>query len=131
MSPVRCTVSRVVIAKGLCMGKRVFNPQKLPHVSRENQGKIFGGLRDAKLGTEKNPVQICVTCSERESELKAVCDERGWVCSITVDPEQPEDISGFERLLNPPLPVVGNSRPGRNAACPCGSGKKYKKCCAS
>jgi len=26
-------------------------------------------------------------------------------------------------------PVQGSSRPGRNDPCPCGSGKKYKKCC--
>ena len=24
---------------------------------------------------------------------------------------------------------IGSPRPGRNEACPCGSGKKYKKCC--
>ncbi len=26
-------------------------------------------------------------------------------------------------------PLVKDSLPGRNAPCPCGSGKKYKKCC--
>lgn len=30
-------------------------------------------------------------------------------------------------LLN--FPKVGGKKPGRNAPCPCGSGKKYKKCC--
>jgi hypothetical protein len=30
----------------------------------------------------------------------------------------------------PPIPIVENSpRIGRNAPCPCGSGRKYKKCC--
>lgn len=28
-----------------------------------------------------------------------------------------------------PSPVVSEPKPGRNAPCPCGSGKKYKKCC--
>lgn len=29
----------------------------------------------------------------------------------------------------PPIPIVErSSKPGRNASCPCGSGKKYKKC---
>jgi hypothetical protein len=32
------------------------------------------------------------------------------------------------RLLGTPKPVVRGARPGRNDACPCGSGKKYKKC---
>jgi len=27
------------------------------------------------------------------------------------------------------IPVVNNVKIGRNAKCPCGSGKKYKKCC--
>ncbi len=113
------------------MGKRVFNPSKNPRVSRDHEGKIFDGLREAKLGTEKNPALLSVVTPERESEIRAVCDERGWVCLITVDPEKPEDISDFERLLSPPRPVISESRPGRNEACPCGSGKKYKKCCAS
>ena len=34
-------------------------------------------------------------------------------------------------LVVPALPVAedGAPRPGRNALCPCGSGKKYKRCC--
>ena len=30
---------------------------------------------------------------------------------------------------NPPAPIQGNQKVGRNAPCPCGSGKKFKKCC--
>lgn len=30
-----------------------------------------------------------------------------------------------------PLPVAKVSKPGRNDSCPCGSGKKYKKCCGA
>ncbi len=29
----------------------------------------------------------------------------------------------------PAIPVIATAAPGRNAPCPCGSGKKYKKCC--
>jgi hypothetical protein len=28
------------------------------------------------------------------------------------------------------IPLSGNQRPGRNDPCPCGSGRKYKRCCA-
>jgi preprotein translocase subunit SecA len=28
-----------------------------------------------------------------------------------------------------PAPVRAEAKPGRNEPCPCGSGKKYKKCC--
>jgi hypothetical protein len=31
--------------------------------------------------------------------------------------------------MTPPSPSNGGPRVGRNDACPCGSGKKYKQCC--
>ena len=35
-----------------------------------------------------------------------------------------------EGPLPPPVePIKGSATPGRNDPCPCGSGKKYKKCC--
>ena len=40
----------------------------------------------------------------------------------------PIEFGGFA----PPVPIVENSpKIGRNEPCPCGSGKKYKKCCGS
>ena len=35
--------------------------------------------------------------------------------------------SGYNTL--PPQPYIAGTRIGRNDPCPCGSGKKYKKCC--
>ena len=36
----------------------------------------------------------------------------------------------FTRVLRQgPAPVVSAAKVGRNDPCPCGSGKKYKKCC--
>jgi hypothetical protein len=32
-------------------------------------------------------------------------------------------------FAQPRMPVRAEPKPGRNAPCPCGSGKKYKKCC--
>lgn len=32
-------------------------------------------------------------------------------------------------LPEPVKPIHGQPQPGRNDPCPCGSGKKYKKCC--
>lgn len=34
-----------------------------------------------------------------------------------------------EPLPPPVKPVKADEKPERNAPCPCGSGKKYKKCC--
>jgi uncharacterized protein YecA (UPF0149 family) len=34
--------------------------------------------------------------------------------------------------ITPPIPIVEHSpKTGRNDPCPCGSGKKYKKCCGN
>jgi hypothetical protein len=46
--------------------------------------------------------------------------------------EPPEaKAASFDNLLapGPSAPIVGKKEAGRNDPCPCGSGKKYKKCC--
>jgi len=45
-----------------------------------------------------------------------------------------EEIDAEKELLKntPPVdPITADEGPGRNDPCPCGSGKKYKKCCAN
>ncbi len=45
-----------------------------------------------------------------------------------------EDIEAEKELLKktPKVePIKGEEKPDRNAPCPCGSGKKYKKCCGA
>lgn len=70
--------------------------------------------------------------------------EKNWQYICGIDYDQSEDISELEYMLNPKsfggkmpkmkkinnMPIV-NTEPviGRNDPCPCGSGKKYKKCC--
>jgi len=131
MNPPQCAwCLRDACGEEKDMGRRVFTPRKKPRVSTENADKVFDGVRTAKLGTAKNPARVRVASPARESEIRALCDGRGWECLIEVDPQQPEDIADLERLLHPPRPVVADSRTGRNELCPCGSGKKYKKCCA-
>ena len=34
------------------------------------------------------------------------------------------------KVAVPLVPRAGRASAGRNAPCPCGSGKKYKRCCA-
>ena len=44
-----------------------------------------------------------------------------------------EEIEAEEELLKKTEkvePIKSGGEPGRNDPCPCGSGKKYKKCCA-
>jgi preprotein translocase subunit SecA len=53
------------------------------------------------------------------------------------DPQQPPDSGGFAPTQDagPPQPIkpIRNFGPQvrRNDPCPCGSGKKYKKCCGA
>ncbi|MBK3844158.1 hypothetical protein G3A42_40470 [Paraburkholderia aspalathi] len=35
------------------------------------------------------------------------------------------------QIVDRPRPIVAEPKVGRNEPCPCGSGKKYKKCCGS
>jgi len=91
--------------------------------------KKFDGSREGKPGTEKKPVSVRVQTEERSKEIQKLCTERGWMCTVSVDPESPEDTVALDRLLNPPKPVHAEKRVGRNDPCPCGSGRKYKQCC--
>ena len=43
-------------------------------------------------------------------------------------PDEPAE-SPLEIPYEPPAPIVRGKKIGRNDPCPCGSGKKYKKCC--
>ena len=40
-----------------------------------------------------------------------------------------EDQDDFNSFYDPQQPIVKEKKVGRNDPCPCGSGKKYKKCC--
>ena len=92
-------------------------------------GKMFNGKKAAKLGTEKNPACVNVQTEERVKELESIFEENGWKYTIELEPDKPEDIKDLEILLNPPKTTVAEKKVGRNEPCPCGSGKKYKKCC--
>jgi len=91
--------------------------------------KIFDGKKAAKLGTEKNPARVNAQTEERVKELESIFEENGWKYTIELEPDKPENVADLEILLNPPKTTVAEKKVGRNEPCPCGSGKKYKKCC--
>lgn len=92
--------------------------------------KIFDGKKTAKLGTENNPAIVNVQTEERVKELESVFEANGWKYTIGLKPDKPEDITDLEILLNPIKTRIAEKKVGRNEPCPCGSGKKYKKCCS-
>lgn len=83
----------------------------------------------AKLGTEKRPIIVRVHSDEKAKYVVETCSQNGWHYIIGFEPDKPEDISDLENMLNPPKPVTSEKKVGRNDPCPCGSGKKFKKCC--
>ena len=83
----------------------------------------------AKLGTAKNPAVVKVKTKKRMKEVAAIFEKNDWNYKIELDPDAPEDISELELLQNWPKTTLAETKVGRNDPCPCGSGKKYKKCC--
>ena len=84
----------------------------------------------AKIGTEKKPIIVRVRTEEKGHYVAQQCALRGWHYIIGLEPDKPEDIADLEKALNPPVPIQ-SEKFGRNDPCPCGSGKKYKKCCGA
>jgi SWIM/SEC-C metal-binding protein len=91
--------------------------------------KIFDGKKTTKLGTEKNPAVVHVKTKKRMKEVAQIFEENNWTYQIEIMSDKPEDITDLEILLNWPEPKHTEKKVGRNDPCPCGSGKKYKKCC--
>ncbi|UCF83066.1 MAG: SEC-C domain-containing protein [Desulfobacteraceae bacterium] len=83
----------------------------------------------AKLGSKKKPARGHVQSFERAQQILKICDDNGWIAVIGIESDKPENISEVNRLLYPPEPIRAERKAGRNDPCPCGSGKKFKKCC--
>ena len=112
------------------MGKIIFDGKKTgKSLEGRERKKIFEVERPGKLGTEKNPAVVRVQTEERWKEVASISQEKGWKVTIELEADKPEDTADLERLLNPEQPVTVEKKIGRNEPCPCGSGKKYKKCC--
>jgi len=113
------------------MGNRIADIGKMKSiVDNENRLRTSGFNKRAKLGTASNPALVHVRTEERFKEITSLFKEKGWKCKIELEPDKPEDITELERLLNPIKPRRVEHKPGRNEPCSCGSGKKYKNCCA-
>ena len=60
--------------------------------------------------------------AEEQGGVKEALNTRAWRYDL-------EPIFGDDGELVIDEPVVARAKVGRNDPCPCGSGKKYKKCC--
>jgi len=106
--------------------------QKGPAMKQaEQRNTNFKVKNTLRLGTRKAPAQISVQTEEREQELAAIFAENGWACVIEVNSEQDENIRDLESLQSKQTIAVSTKKARRNDPCPCGSGRKYKKCCGA
>ena len=97
---------------------------KPKHVSHS-----FTTDRQVRAGTKESPLQLSVSDTKREIEIKQLLTEHKLIAEIVVDSSVAEDITALESLINTPKTFVADQKPQRNDPCICGSGKKYKKCC--
>ncbi|WP_158968659.1 PBPRA1643 family SWIM/SEC-C metal-binding motif protein [Paraglaciecola sp. L3A3] len=93
----------------------------------------YGYERDASRisGSKKYPLQLVVTNETRKVVVEALVADAQLYADISIDNSEGavESISELTMLLNKTSSVKVEKLPGRNDICPCGSGKKYKKCC--
>jgi len=88
-----------------------------------------GGAPLARLGTVARPAVIRVGTWEKANAIMRVATERDWKVIVGVEPDKPEHLEEWERLVAPPGPMRIGAKVGRNEPCPCGSGRKFKHCC--
>ncbi|ATC96957.1 PBPRA1643 family SWIM/SEC-C metal-binding motif protein [Pseudoalteromonas tunicata] len=85
---------------------------------------------NVKLGSQNNPLILQVQTQARQHEIEAMLEQHQLFADISINAEEAEDIKALDVALNKPAPQVFAKTPERNDPCSCGSGKKYKKCCA-
>ena len=84
----------------------------------------------AQLGSKKKPARVRVQTEERAMELFALCTQKGWQVIVGIEPDKEENIDDIKKLEAGIKPFFTfQSAPSKNATCPCGSGKQYKRCC--
>tara|TARA_B100001059_G_C17822035_1_gene578911 strand:- start:2116 stop:2592 length:477 start_codon:yes stop_codon:yes gene_type:complete len=97
------------------------------------QNHVLAGYnvnRDVKAGTEESPIAVMVQTEARKAEVEALAANSAIFVNITVDANKEENTLELDTLLNKPKTMTFEKTPNRNDPCSCGSGKKYKKCCA-
>ena len=83
----------------------------------------------ARLGTDKNPLLLSVHTKKGAAKAMALCEMYDWSAIVRVEPNEPVDLDDLQLKLDS-IPLQYDApKVGRNENCPCGSGKKLKKCC--
>lgn len=105
--------------------------KNLPFKKAKFDHNGFASQKTARLGSNRAPLQLFVNSEEKQAEIEQICAEHRWAYEIDLSPDNEEDISQLTFLLDKRVVATSTRLAGRNEPCPCGSGKKYKQCCAA
>lgn len=96
---------------------------------RENHGNnSFTIKQKAKPGSADHPLTITVATEQRKAEIETILKENALHAKIIINADEENTIE-LDTVLKKPQTITIEKTPGRNDACSCGSGKKFKKCC--
>jgi len=104
--------------------------KNLPLKKPKFDTRAFGAKKPVRMGSKRSPLKLQVNSAEKQAEVEALCSEHGWAVEINLSPDNEEDIGELTFLLDKKVVATTARIAGRNDPCPCGSGKKYKQCCA-
>tara|TARA_R110002111_G_scaffold48132_3_gene85700 strand:- start:743 stop:1180 length:438 start_codon:yes stop_codon:yes gene_type:complete len=121
--------TRLFPAEALPMSR--YPHKNLPLVKPKFEKKPFETKKPPRLGSKRSPLKLLVNTEEKQAEVKALCKEHGLFCDIDLSADNEEDISQLTLILDKKVVAKTTRLAGRNDPCPCGSGKKYKQCCAA
>lgn len=74
--------------------------------------------------------QDLISSLQLETTRSFLPELEGQSAAPSQPPQKPQENHTPKSDEPAPQPVIVSARAGRNEPCPCGSGKKYKKCCA-
>ena len=105
-------------------GKKKFKPAQIPGESLPSLQTLFSGLKDQRQGLDGE-------LKKRHQRLKELFKSALRKNAIGTDQDQTFLDSMYEPFTRNESALLRATKPGRNDPCPCGSGKKFKKCCGT
>lgn len=75
------------------------------------------------------PGRMLDAMRERQPPIDDVAAATSWWAAFENDPGREDWDDERDQISEPEQPYRAPAKAGRNDPCPCGSGKKYKKCC--
>jgi hypothetical protein len=102
--------------------KKTFEQAQAPEANQPSLQSLLSGLK-------KQKPDFDAEAKKRHLRIKALFKR-----ALSKLGDSTEEFLSFEDTEFEPIPQMGPAalhapKPGRNDPCPCGSGKKYKKCC--